>query len=51
MGYRYFLVFLCTPAAMQLAIFENLEVLKGDGTLIAYEAQPGSGTIQKSCRM
>jgi hypothetical protein len=36
-------------AAMQLGIFENLDVLKGDDTLIIYEAVPGSGTVRKSC--
>ncbi|KAL3904366.1 MAG: hypothetical protein SGARI_004952 [Bacillariaceae sp.] len=36
-------------SAMQLGVFEKLEVLKGDDKLIAYEAQPGSGTIRKSC--
>ena len=34
---------------MQLGVFENLEVLKGDDKLIEYEANPGSGTIRKSC--
>ena len=36
-------------AAMQLGVFENLEVLKGDDTLVKFEAQPGSGTVRKSC--
>lgn len=38
-----------TGAAMQLGIFENMEVLKGDDGLIEYENKPGSGTIRKSC--
>jgi hypothetical protein len=38
-----------TGAAMQLAIFDTFEVIKGDEGLIEYEATPGSGTIRKSC--
>jgi hypothetical protein len=38
-----------TGAAMQLAIYDSFEVIKGDEGLIAYEHTPGGGTIRKAC--
>ena len=34
---------------MQLGVFNDLKVLKGEDSLIKFEANPGSGTIRNSC--
>jgi hypothetical protein len=34
---------------MQLGIFENFEVLKGDDSLIKYEHIKGGGVVRNSC--
>lgn len=38
-----------TGAAMQLGVFEDIKVLKGDDSLIKYEHTPGSGVFRNSC--
>jgi hypothetical protein len=38
-----------TGAAMQLGVFEKMEVLKGGDDLIKFEATEGLGTFRNSC--
>ena len=39
-----------TGAPMQLAVFDNLKVLKGDDNLIAFKKNPDSAVTRKSCK-
>jgi hypothetical protein len=38
------------PRLLQLGIFPKLEVIKGEGDLLAFEKSPGSGVFRNSCK-